>query len=187
MTESSVADDAWPTAREEEERAMQYEVTPDCSNQEFLAAARIYARDVVDAYNLTITVSNLEWEVSTRAKRRAGAVKYEDGTPTTVVLTWGQFDEQGWPAMASTIRHELIHVHLLNEDEDGSHGSEFETLAERLHTTTNCELFTEPEWWVKCQSCNTQLPRYRKSKLVTDTDSYRCGRCNGELTATRNT
>jgi hypothetical protein len=81
----------------------EYRVSPACTHEEFLAVARVYARAVTDAHDLSVPVSRLDWEVSTRAKRRAGAVRYRDGRSQTVVLTWGHFERGGCEAMAATI------------------------------------------------------------------------------------
>ena len=164
-----------------------YAVSAECTREEFLAAAKVYARTVVADHDLSVSVSDLSWEVSTRAKRRAGAVKYRDGVPETVVLTWGHFENAGWPAAAATIRHELAHVHLLNESGDASHGSAFRRLADRLDTHVHCDRFTPPEWWVRCTDCDATLPRYRRSKLVEHPDQYRCGDCGGSFRVERNT
>jgi predicted SprT family Zn-dependent metalloprotease len=156
-----------------------YALSSECSHEEFLATAKVYARAVVDRHDLTASVSDLSWEVSTRAKRRAGAVKYRDGTPETVVLTWAHFANQGWAATAATIRHELAHVHLLNEVGDASHGERFRELAEQLHTHVHCERFVPPAYWVVCTDCGARLARYRRSTLVDNPDQYRCGDCGG--------
>lgn len=167
--------------------ASRYAVGSDCAHEEFLAAAKVYARAVVAEHDLTASVSDLSWEVSTRAKRRAGAVKYRDGDPQAVVLTWAHFENSGWEAMAATIRHELAHVHLLNEAGDASHGKRFQRLAERLHTHVNCERFVPPEWWVVCTECENRLGRYRRSKLVTNPAQYQCADCGGAFRVERNT
>lgn len=158
-----------------------YAVDTAASHGEFLAAARVYARAVVAAHDLTVAVSDLEWTVSKRAKRRAGAVRYRDGTPEAVVLTWGQFQREGWVASAATVRHELVHVHLLNEHGDASHGERFRAMSDALDTHVRCDRFTEPSWWVVCTDCGARLPRYRRSKLVTSPDDYRCGDCGGSF------
>ncbi|WP_142860547.1 SprT-like domain-containing protein [Salinigranum halophilum] len=161
-----------------------YHIGTDATVEEFLAVSRVYARAVVDHYGLTADVDDLEWEVSTRAKRRAGAVKSRAGRPETVSLTWAYFRANGWAAVAETIRHELVHVHLLNEHGDGSHGERFRRLAADLQTNVHCERFVEPRWWIVCQSCGQRLARYRRSKLVRDVASYRCGDCGGTLRRT---
>jgi len=166
--------------------ADEYAIDQDCSREEFLAVAKVYARAVVDAFDLTVTVSALSWEVSTRAKRRAGVVEYCDGEPERVKLAWRQFQELGWTATASTIRHELIHAHLLNEGIGAGHGEQFEKLANRLDTPVHCERFATPKWWVECVDCDTRIARYRRSKLVSNPDQYCCGDCGGQLTVERN-
>jgi predicted SprT family Zn-dependent metalloprotease len=163
-----------------------YAITPDCTEREFLAAAKLYARSVVDRHDLTANVGDLDWEVSLRAKRRAGAVTYESFEPTAVTLTWEYFESEGWPAVAATVRHELIHVHLLNEADDPSHGDRFEALAAELDTHTHCDLFAEPKWWVVCSDCGTRWARYRRSKLVDQPDRYACGDCSGDLSVQEN-
>jgi len=174
------------TAGDESVDVDRYDIAADCSREEFLAVAKVYAREVVDRYDLSASVSALSWEVSTRAKRRAGAVRYRDGAPETVVLTWDHFANEGWAATAATIRHELIHVHLLNECGDASHGERFEVLAERLHTHVHCDRFVSPKYWVVCTDCGARLARYRRSKLVDQPDQYRCGDCGGPFRVERN-
>lgn len=158
-----------------------YAVDTDCTREEFLAVAKVYARAVADRFDLTVTVSDLSWEVSTRAKRRAGVVEYRDGEPERVKLAWRQFQGEGWEATASTIRHELIHAHLLNEGVGAGHGDRFRALADRLDTPVHCDRFTTPKWWVECVDCETRLGRYRESKLVANPEQYRCGECGGKL------
>jgi len=158
-----------------------YAVGRDATAAEFLAAAKVYARRVVDARDLSADVSALDWDVSTRAKRRAGAVKYRDGDPETVSLTFEHFRERGWTATAAVVRHELIHVHRLNEADDPTHGDAFRELAAELRTPVHCERFADPDWWVVCEDCGTELARYRKSKLVKQPDEYRCRDCGGPL------
>lgn len=158
-----------------------YDVDSDVSREEFLAVAKVYARDVVETYDLSVAVSDLDWEVSTRAKRRAGAVKHRDGAPQTVSLTWAHFQERGWAAAAATVRHELIHVHLLNEHGDAGHGERFGALADELQAPVRCERFAEPSWWVICRDCGGEMARYRRSKLVEHPAAYRCGGCGGRL------
>lgn len=163
-----------------------YHIAPDVTHEEFLAVAKLYARAVVEDHGLAVDVDALDWEVSTRAKRRAGAVKHRDACPETVSLTWDYFQTKGWDAMAETIRHELVHVHLLNEFADCSHGERFRRLATQLDTGVHCERFAEPNWWVVCRSCGQRTGRYRRSKLVTNVEAYRCGNCGGRLRREKN-
>lgn len=159
----------------------QYAVAPDATHEEFLAAAKLYARAVVDRHDLSVDVSRLDWEVSTRAKRRAGAVLHQDGEAEVVRLTWGQFENEGWEAATATVRHELAHVHRLAEAEDPSHGSAFRDLADQLDTHVRCERFADPSWWVVCVDCGARIARYRRSKLVEQPGRYECDDCGGSF------
>ena len=163
-----------------------YTIAPPCTHEEFLAVAKVYARAVVRAADLSVEVSALEWKVSTRAKRRAGALTYRGDEPVRVTLAWKQFEQRGWSATASTIRHELLHAHLLNEGVGPGHGPEFRRLAQALETNVHCERFTDPTWWVHCTDCSHQIARYRRSKLVSNPEQYRCGECGGRLRVERN-
>jgi len=158
-----------------------YAVDDGATDEQFLAAAKLYAREVVDRHDLAVDVSDLEWSVSKRAKRRAGAVKHRDGDPESVVLTWDHFAAQGWEAAAATVRHELIHVHLLAEEGDATHGAAFEALAAELDAPLHCERFTDPKWWVVCEDCDARIARYRRSKLVEQPEQYRCRDCGGRF------
>lgn len=161
-------------------------IAPDCSHEEFLAVARVYAREIVDRHDLSVDVSDLEWTVSTRAKRRAGVVRHRDGEPRAIGIAWAHFEANGWTAVAGVIRHELIHVHLLVEDGDAGHGPAFRRLADRLDAPRHCERFADPAWWVVCEDCGDRLARYRRSKLVERPDRYRCGDCGGAFQVERN-
>lgn len=158
-----------------------YHIESDCSDEEFLSVSKIYARKIVEEYQLNITVSNINWEISQRAKRRAGAVHHCNGKPKKIQLTWEYFKKEGWCAIANTIRHELIHVHLLNSGHDPSHDEKFNQLAERLDTSVYCENFSEPNWIVTCQDCDQKILRYKKSKLVKKPNEYQCGECGGDF------
>ena len=164
----------------------QYAISPPCTHEEFLAVSKVYARAVVQAVGLAVEVSDLTWEVSTRSKRRAGALVYRGDEPRRVKLAWRQFESRGWEATASTIRHELIHAHLLNVGVGPGHGEEFRRLAAALDTSVRCQRFTDPKWWVTCLECGYQIPRYRRSKLVSKPGRYRCGKCGGSLEVERN-
>jgi predicted SprT family Zn-dependent metalloprotease len=163
-----------------------FRISQDATEGQFLAAAKVYARAVVDNCDLTVDVGGLDWEISKRAKRRAGAVRHQDSNPQSVALTWDYFQANGWAGTAATIRHELIHVHLLNEYDDSSHGRRFKEWAAELDAAVHCDQFTPPRWWVRCTSCGAEIARYRRSKLVKKPEMYQCGECGGELSVERN-
>jgi len=163
-----------------------YAIEPGGSEGEFLAVAKVYARDVVAEFDLDVTISAIDWEVSKRAKRRAGLIKYKDETPRKIILSWKLFTNKGWDSVAATIRHELIHAHLITTKGDGTHGADFETLAEELQTHVHCETFVDPEWIIQCRDCEVEYQRYRRSKVVSQPDQYSCGACGGTLAVFEN-
>lgn len=158
-----------------------YRISQPCTHEELLAVGRVYARAVVQAIGFSVSVSDLSWHVSTRAKRRAGSLTYRDGEPESITLAWKQFENRGWEATAATIRHELIHAHLLAEGVGPGHGPEFRHLAEALDTEVHCERFSDPKWWVHCTDCENSIARYRRSRLVSNPSAYQCGNCGGDL------
>lgn len=156
-----------------------YSISTNCDQEEFKAACKIYAKTVVNEYGLAADVSDLSWEISARAKTRAGAVKHRNGNPESISITWEFFQKKGWRAVAKTVRHELIHVHLLNTQNEDGHGEMFKQYAEKLDTRVHCERFSDPKWWVTCTNCGGEIPRYRRSKLVKNPEKYKCSECGG--------
>lgn len=163
--------------------ADRYEPSTDASDAELLAVCRVYARAVAERHGLTADVASLKWRLSGRATRRAGAVLHADGDPVRIVLARKFFEANGWAGLAETVRHELIHVHLLNERGDPGHGDAFREWADRLGTGVRCERFVEPAWVVECEDCGGRVHRYRRSTLVAWPERFRCGECGGELDA----
>lgn len=158
-----------------------YSLSSECTDRELLSVVKIYAREVVEQHNLDVSVSNLEWEISHRARRRAGALYHSNGQPKKIQLSRRHFNSSGWLAVTSTIRHELIHAHLLNTEKEYGHGKAFKQLAEKLDTTVHCDRFSDPKYWVICVECGQKIPRYKKSKLVRSPEQFQCGECGGEF------
>ena len=158
-----------------------YKISKNSSKNEFISVVKTYAKSVVSEFDMDVDVRALNWEVSSRAKRRAGAVKHHNGDPKSISITWDHFQKNGWLAVASTIRHELIHVHLLNLKDDSTHGPNFQKLANKLDAPLHCERFSEPKWWVICEECDLRIERYQKSNLVKSPHQYRCGSCGGKF------
>lgn len=163
-----------------------YSIDTNCSDSELLAISKVYARDVTEAYDFSVNISDLDWKVSARAKRRAGVLKYKNKTPKMIILSRKYFENKGWDAVAATIRHELIHAHLVATRGDATHGDAFKSLAEKLQTHVHCDTFVDPDWIVECLACECEFPRYRRSKVVRNPDKYACGKCGGDLQSMRN-
>ncbi|MFH5844229.1 SprT-like domain-containing protein [Haladaptatus sp. CMAA 1909] len=127
-------------------------------------------------------VETIEWEVSHRAQRQAGVTKYDPATEAiTIVLTWRAYEQHGWEQFSATVRHELIHAWQYHEFGEADHGQTFERWTDALDTTQHCKRFKAPNWWVTCEECGGQLPRFQRSKVVKHPEQYSCGDCGGSL------
>ena len=150
---------------------------------DLIERARTYAASVPLAVDLTA----VSWEVSRRAKRRAGACRYDPETEeVTIRLTWAAFEAFGWEEFSGVVRHELVHAYEFQAHGESNHGSRFRALADRVDAPRRCRRFTPPAFWVTCRECEERLARYRRSKLVKHPDRYRCGSCGGQLSVEAN-
>ena len=176
------------------------------SHDDLIAWSRAYARDARREWVLDVRLDLVEWEVSTRARRRAAAVKrprldgasvgdpYDwddvrdsDGRPLpcTVSLTWDAFVEFSGEEWESTLRHELVHVEQYQRFGTTGHGKRFKRRAEALDTEVHCRTFAEPKWTFFCDSCEeVTAHRYRECKLVRQYDQYRSNCCEAPLRRT---
>ncbi|SDM95916.1 SprT-like family protein [Halogranum gelatinilyticum] len=192
-----MADDAVPDAYE----------TLD-SHAALVAWSRRYAHTQTETTDLAVDLSRVEWEVSTRAKRRAAAVKRPRipdaavGTPVdwsshdatadphpptcTVSLTWEaaqSFDREEW---AATLRHELVHVEQFQRFGTTNHGSRFKHRAETLDTPVKCRRFATPKFVLSCGDCEQVVARrYRDCKLVREHSQYQSSCCAAALRCQR--
>jgi hypothetical protein len=168
--------------------------------------SRAYARTARREWVLDVRLDLVEWEVSTRARRRAAAVKrprldnaavgepYDwdavegsDGRPLpcTVSLTWDAFDEFSRDEWQSTLRHELVHVEQYQRFGTTGHGTRFKRRAEEMDTAVHCRTFAEPKWTFYCESCDeVTAHRYRECKLVRQYERYRSNCCEAPLRRT---
>jgi hypothetical protein len=175
------------------------------SHADLIAWSSAYAREVRRDWNVDVRLDLVEWEVSTRARRRAAAVKRPklegatigepfdwdavegaDGRPLpcTVSLTWDAFDVFRREEWAETLRHELVHVEQFQQFGTTDHGTHFEQRAAALDTTVTCRAFAEPRWTIHCTECGAEIARrYRDCKLVKNADSYRSNCCGAPLEA----
>ncbi|SEW21900.1 SprT family zinc-dependent metalloprotease [Natrinema salifodinae] len=149
---------------------------------EILARARIHAREVVDEYDLAVDLAALEWTVSKRAKRRAGACRWDAARETaTIVLARRAYERYEWPAFAGIVRHELVHAWEFQRFGESGHGARFREAAARLDAPRHCEEFADPRYVLRClgADCDWTAKRHRASKPVKAPDRYRCGACGG--------
>jgi predicted SprT family Zn-dependent metalloprotease len=179
------------------------------THEGLLSWSRAYARRVRRDQLVDVRLDTVAWEVSTRAKRRAGALKYPkipgvavgdpfdwddattadgrtaDGRPVeaTLSLTWdafAAFDRAEWEAL---VRHELVHLEQYQAFGTTGHGAAFERRAAQLGTSVHCPQFTEPASVLRCVDCGAVVAhRYRECKLVRESASYRSSCCDAALT-----
>ncbi|APX95325.1 SprT family zinc-dependent metalloprotease [Natronorubrum daqingense] len=149
-------------------------------DDEIVARARIHAREVCREYDLEIDREALEWEVSTRARRRAGACRWNRSREVaTIVLTRQAYERYEWETFAGVVRHELVHAWEFQRFGESGHGTRFREQATRLEAPRHCETFSEPRYVLRClgSACEWSARRHRASKPVKAPDQYRCGQC----------
>lgn len=180
------------------------------THDDLVAWSRGYARSVADGDELSVDLSLVDWAVSTRAKRRAAAVKRpripgtEVGKPVdwdsvaaaaespetvrrcTVSLTWeaaAAFSRAEWTA---TLRHELIHVEQFQRYGTTDHGPRFERRAAELDAPVRCRRFATPKYRLRCVDCEEVVARrYRDCKLVREHERYQSSCCAAALRCER--
>ena len=180
-------------------RALAYAGT----HEELILGSRAYCREAAREYDIDVDFSLLDWEVSTRAKRRAAAVKRpripeaEVGEPIewsaaarragsslsnlrecTLSLTWAAFESFEVGEWTSTLRHEMIHVEQFQRYGTTDHGPAFKERAESVDASVRCPPFADPKYVLTCSDCGTVVGRrYRECKLVRQYDQYRSSCC----------
>ncbi|WP_129114587.1 SprT-like domain-containing protein [Halegenticoccus tardaugens] len=150
--------------------------TPAETHDELLARAREYAETV----DLPVDLSAVRWEVSTRAKRRAGACLYDRGSGTTTIrLARAAYRAYGWDRFAEVIRHELIHAWEYQRFGESSHGPRFRRKAADLDVSVRCPRFSAGRLRLVCTdpACDWTAERHRASATVTEPERRRCGSC----------
>lgn len=188
-------------------RALAYAGT----HEELILGSRAYCREAAREYDVDVDFSLLDWEVSTRAKRRAAAVKRpripdaEIGTPMdweavadrmgqplaelrecTLSLTWAAyeaFDPTEWTA---TLRHELVHVEQFQRYGTTDHGAAFKERAGEVDATVRCPPFADAKFVLTCAACGTVVGRrYRECKLVRNHEQYQSSCCGAAVECSR--
>jgi len=176
------------------------------SHEELILASRAYCREAAREHGLDVEFSALDWEVSTRAKRRAAAVKRpkipdaEVGEPIdwdeldrertdeadprccTVSLTWAAYEAFDRAEWAATLRHELIHVEQFQRFGTTDHGPEFRERAEAVGASVRCRPFADPKYVLRCSACGTVVGRrYRECDIVREPGRYRSSCCEATV------
>jgi predicted SprT family Zn-dependent metalloprotease len=178
------------------------------THDDLVVWSREYCKEVRRDRFVDVRFDLVEWEVSTRAKRRAAAVKrpkiptadvgtpidWETATatggrrsegrpfPATLSLTWDAFEAFDRAEWESTLRHELIHLEQYQRFGTTGHGPAFRARADDLDAAVNCPVFADPKYVLRCRNCDALVARrYRDCKLVSEADSYRSSCCGAAL------
>ncbi|MFC6951563.1 SprT-like domain-containing protein [Halorubellus litoreus] len=154
--------------------------TPDPDTpRDLLSYARLYAESV----DVDVDHDAIEWEVSKRARRRAGACSYDaDSGTVTIRLTWDAYEQYGWRQFTATIRHELVHAWEFQRFGEAGHGERFREKAAAVDAPRHCESFTDPRLALACTaSCEWRAGRHRASKPVKQPGGYRCPDCGADV------
>jgi hypothetical protein len=172
-------------------------------HDDLLVWLKAYARDARREWLLDVRLDLVEWTVSTRARRRAAAVKRPvidaavvgepldwadiagaEGRPLpcTLSLTWDaamEFTREEWTA---TLRHELIHVEQYQHCGTTGHGPAFKRRACELDTDVHCRTFADPTWTFHCRDCDRVVARrYRDCPFAREYETYRSDCCEAGL------
>lgn len=167
------------------------------TREDLIAWSRDYCERAVRVHDLDVDLDPVEWEVSTRARRRAAAVRHpqfddasgdrardwDDGPPPcTLVLTWPAFEAFSRSEWRATLRHELIHVEQFQRTGTTGHGPDFRERATAIDATETCPAFAEPNYLLRCRACESVVARrFRESKLVSEPERYRSSCCEEPL------
>jgi predicted SprT family Zn-dependent metalloprotease len=144
------------------------------TREQLLERAVTYARTVP----IDVDPTELDWEISDRAKRRAGACIYDHGSGrVTVRLTWDAYREFGWEEFTGTIRHELVHAWEFRRFGESGHGERFRQKAASVDAPRHCQAFADPRLRLSCTDCDWTADRHRASKAVSRPSERRCGAC----------
>jgi predicted SprT family Zn-dependent metalloprotease len=142
------------------------------------------AAEYAETVPIDLDTDALSWDVSERARRRAGSCRYDPETEAiTVVLTWDAYREFGWTEFRGTIRHELVHAWEFERFGESGHGERFRAKADEIDAPRYCRSFTDGRLELVCTSddCDWRPERHRASKPVRKPDAgYRCGECASE-------
>nr|WP_193570751.1 SprT-like domain-containing protein [Halorubellus sp. JP-L1] len=144
-----------------------------------MSYARIYAESV----DVDVDHDRIDWEISKRARRRAGACSYDaESGDVTIRLTWQAYREHGWRQFTATIRHELVHAWEFQEFGEAGHGERFREKAASVDAPRHCESFAAPRLSLACSDgCEWSAGRHRASRPVKDPGAYRCPDCGGDV------
>jgi len=159
----------------------------DMSRSELQAAIVEYQEWCSENYDeIDVDLDGIPVEISTKMKRTAGKVASQRATGNVKFIRYAMkaYQKWGWDQFAETIRHELIHVHTIQNHKKGGHGRLFKRFVKPLETHQHCETFAEEEakYLLFCTECDRKVgQRFKRSKIVKQPGSYQGKCCNAPL------
>ena len=158
----------------------------DMTTRELREAIEEYQIWCAQNYPLDLDLDGIPVEVSSKLKRTAGKVAHIKGSDEVKYIryAWKAYQKWGWEKFTETIRHELIHVHTVQNHSSGGHGRLFKQKVPKMDTTRHCESFArnDAKYILFCSKCDREVAqRFRRSKTVKNPDKYRSKCCQEPL------
>jgi len=140
--------------------------------------------------NIGIKTGNIiNIKINDRATRRFGCCIIKDNGYEIEISKFilGDINK-----LTNTIYHELLHTvpgcfnhgnrwkQLVNKV-NSAYSTNISRASSKIPETLKNEILKRAKYEVICKSCGTKIYRQRTSKLITHTDRYKCGKCEGEL------
>jgi hypothetical protein len=152
-------------------------------------------------HDLAVGFESVRWDTSSRAKRRAAAVRrpripgarigepiawedttYERCPEVTLVLTLAAARSLAPGVWEGVLLHELLHIEQFQRFGATDHGPAFRDRAAAVGAPLTVPRFAPPRYALRCSLCeSTVAERYRRSRVVTDRHRYRSGCCDAPL------
>jgi len=133
---------------------------------------------------------DIEYSFSRSLTRRLGDCYYKqlNGVKFDIKIriNYKIFEAGEYKTIKNVIAHEIIHTF----DGVDKHNYKFNNYARMVNAKTlltvntrdyNPILADNSKYIVQCCKCSNTFYRIKKSKLITETDKYKCGKCNGNL------
>lgn len=151
---------------------------------------------ITEAKNINIPIGNIDpiVRINARAKTRLGQCSRRADKYFIQISSFIIKEDQ--KALRETLAHEILHT----APDCMNHGNIWKRYANMMNRKYGYEIsrtkniaslenmgIVKPvtnhltDYTIKCQGCGQVIHRHRKSKLITHTHLYRCGKCKGKL------
>ncbi|SEL18749.1 SprT-like domain-containing protein [Haloferax larsenii] len=144
---------------------------------------KLAIREYAETVDIDVPLDKVEIQVSKRLRRAAGKAGKKDGQ-YFMRFAWKAYQSWGWnDDWEGTIRHELVHIWEYEHHGKGGHGYRFKVKAAELDAPRHCPSFAhdEAKWFLKCEECGREEPRFRRSKVIENPHRYRTGCCKASI------